>query len=139
MAQTASTGTKGIAEAILTRLTALTGIGSGYDYPIRDIRSALPCIVVFYNGDRNEPNTNQSYMTEYIYKAVLYKSLFDGSTSWDAIQDLRDTIVDSIHSDRSLSGKTLEMFVTEAKPFIDDQERVGVEFTLQIIRYEEYL
>ena len=139
MAQTASTGTKGIAEAILARLLALTGISSGYDYPIRDMRSALPCVVVFYNGDRNEPNTNQTFMTEYTYKVMLYKSLFDGSTAWDAIQDLRDLIVDSIHSDRSLDGKTLEMLVTTASPFIDDQDRCGVEFTLQIMRYEEYI
>jgi len=140
MAQTVSTGTKGIAEAILTRLTALTGIASGYDYPIRDIRSALPCVVVFYNGDRNEPNTNHTFMTEYTYKAMIYKSVYDGgATMWDAVQDLRDLVVDSIHSDRSLGGRTLEMFVTTASPFIDDQERCGVEFTLQIMRYEEYI
>ena len=99
----------------------------------------MPCVIVFYDGDTNELNTNGTFKTDYRYVARIYKNYGNNRQGWYDIQDLRDKIIDEIHKDRSLSSTVIHMFVTSSDPRIDDQQRIFVEFNLQVKRVEEYI
>jgi len=138
MPQNTPTTTKKIAADILARLLALTDISTGYDYPRRDLPNDMPCVVVFFARDTNDLDTVQCYEINGSYTAMIYKRALN-QEAWYEIQDLKDTIVDSIHSDRSLSGTLLHMFIDEATAFVSDNSQVGIEFAITTKRIKEYI